>query len=98
MKRATLRELMDRMGHASTRVALIYQHRTTHRDRLIADEISKRPGRAQAIGHAAGTREEEALMTDSLMISGNTALATHYHWERVTGIEPALSAWEAPSV
>ena len=39
---ATLRELMDRMGHASTRAALIYQHRTTHRDKLIADEISKR--------------------------------------------------------
>jgi integrase len=39
---ATLRELMDRMGHASTRAALIYQHRTTQRDRLIADEISKR--------------------------------------------------------
>jgi integrase len=39
---ATLRELMDRMGHASTRAALIYQHRTTHRDKLIADEISNR--------------------------------------------------------
>ena len=39
---ATLRELMDRMGHASTRAALIYQHRTTQRDKLIADEISKR--------------------------------------------------------
>jgi integrase len=39
---ATLRELMDRMGHASTRAALIYQHRTTHRDKIIADEISKR--------------------------------------------------------
>jgi hypothetical protein len=39
---ATLRELMDRMGHASTRGALIYQHRNTHRDKLIADEISKR--------------------------------------------------------
>ena len=33
---------MDRMGHASTRAALIYQHRTTHRDKLIAEETSKR--------------------------------------------------------
>ena len=33
---------MDRMGHASTRAALIYQHRTTQRDKIIADEISKR--------------------------------------------------------
>ena len=50
---ATLRELMDRMGHASTRAALIYQHRTTHRDRLIADEISKR---AQAALKPSGTQ------------------------------------------
>jgi integrase len=50
---ATLRELMDRMGHASTRAALIYQHRTTQRDKLIADEISKR---AQAALKPSGTR------------------------------------------
>lgn len=39
---ATLRELMDRMGYASTRAALIYQHRTTERDKIIADQISNR--------------------------------------------------------
>jgi len=39
---ATHRELMDRMGHASTRAALIYQHRTTQRDKIIVDEISRR--------------------------------------------------------
>jgi hypothetical protein len=39
---ATLRELMDRMGHSSTRAALIYQHRTTVRDQMIADSISER--------------------------------------------------------
>jgi hypothetical protein len=33
---------MDRMGHASPRAALIYQHRTAHRDKMIADAISKR--------------------------------------------------------
>ncbi len=38
----TLRELMDLMGHASTRAALIYQYRTTQRDKIIADEISRR--------------------------------------------------------
>ena len=57
---ATLRELMDRMGHSSTRAALLYQHRTAERDRLIAsamDEIirlnSARPtmNRARS-GHA----------------------------------------------
>lgn len=33
---ASLRELMGRMGHSTTRAALIYQHRTDERDRLIA--------------------------------------------------------------
>jgi integrase len=50
---ATLRELMDRMGHASTRAALIYQHRTDRRDKLIADEISRR---AQAELKRSGTQ------------------------------------------
>jgi hypothetical protein len=50
---ATLRELMDRMGHASTRAALIYQHRTTQRDKIIADEIGKR---AQAQLKRSGTQ------------------------------------------
>jgi integrase len=36
MTGASLRELMGRMGHSTTRAALIYQHRTAERDRLIA--------------------------------------------------------------
>lgn len=36
---ATLRELMDRMGHRSTRAALIYLHARDQRDRAIADGI-----------------------------------------------------------
>jgi integrase len=39
---ATLRELMDRMGHSTTRAAYIYQHRTSLRDKMIADQISAR--------------------------------------------------------
>ena len=39
---ATLREMMERMGHASTRAALIYQHRSMHRDKVLADAVSKR--------------------------------------------------------
>jgi integrase len=38
---ASLRELMDRMGHSTTRAALIYQHRTAERDRLIAAMMSQ---------------------------------------------------------
>jgi integrase len=37
---ASLAELMGRMGHSTTRAALIYQHRTMERDRLIAAAIS----------------------------------------------------------
>ena len=38
---ASLRELMGRMGHSTTRAALIYQHRTAERDRLIAAMMSQ---------------------------------------------------------
>jgi integrase len=54
---ASLRELMERMGHSSTRAAVIYQHRTMHRDRIIADAMGeralaelKRTGRQRARG------------------------------------------------
>jgi hypothetical protein len=33
---------MDRMGHSTTRAALIYQHRMSLRGKMIADEISRR--------------------------------------------------------
>ena len=39
---ASTRELMHRMGHASMRAALIYQHATSERDREIATELSRR--------------------------------------------------------
>jgi hypothetical protein len=47
-------ELMDRMGHSSTRAALIYQHRSKQRDKRLADAISARVS-AERIGHATGT-------------------------------------------
>lgn len=39
---ANLRELMDRMGHSTTRAALIYLHSTSARQRTIATSISER--------------------------------------------------------
>lgn len=39
---ANLRELMERMGHASSRAALIYLHSTPDRQRAIADAIAAR--------------------------------------------------------
>lgn len=39
---ASTRELMHRMGHASMRAALIYQHATSERDREIAEALGAR--------------------------------------------------------
>jgi hypothetical protein len=38
---ANLRELMDRMGHSSTRAALIYLHSSSERQRMLADAVGK---------------------------------------------------------
>jgi integrase len=38
---ASLRELMDRMGHSSTRAALIYQHSSDERQRMLADAVGE---------------------------------------------------------
>ena len=38
---ASLRELMDRMGHSSTRAALIHQHSSDERQRKLADAIGE---------------------------------------------------------
>ncbi|MFI8276478.1 tyrosine-type recombinase/integrase [Streptomyces sp. NPDC085929] len=57
---ASTRELMTRMGHSTARAALIYQHASADRDRLIADALSElvRKGTQSARkgkGHAGGT-------------------------------------------
>jgi chemotaxis response regulator CheB len=49
---ASLRELMDRMGHSSPRAALIYQHSTDERQRALAEAVARQ---AQA-ALDAGTR------------------------------------------
>jgi integrase len=43
---ATLRELMDRMGHSSPRAALIYLHSSNARQQAIADSLSELAGPA----------------------------------------------------
>ncbi len=40
--RASTRELMHRMGHATMRAALIYQHATSERDHEIARTMDRR--------------------------------------------------------
>lgn len=59
---ASLRELMERMGHASPRAAMIYLHASKGRSRHIADRLSIRLREARpqtgadASGHAEGTQ------------------------------------------
>lgn len=59
---ASLRELMERMGHASPRAAMIYLHVSKGRSRHIADRLSARLREARpktegdALGHAEGTQ------------------------------------------
>jgi len=51
---ASTRELMHRMGHASMRAALIYQHATSERDREIADALGARIERERGGSGAGG--------------------------------------------
>jgi integrase len=51
---ATLRELMDRMGHSSTRAALIYLHGSDARQQEIADSLGKL-ARAELRSNARGS-------------------------------------------
>lgn len=44
---ANLRELMDRMGHSSTRAALIYLHASRNADRRIAEGIGRQLARVE---------------------------------------------------
>ena len=57
---ASLRELMTRMGHSSTRAALIYQHASRDRERAIGGAVSAlvEATRPDPIGHATGTEAE----------------------------------------
>jgi integrase len=53
---ASTRELMHRMGHASMRAALIYQHATSERDREIAEAMDKRIAKRQGKKTAPGRK------------------------------------------
>jgi hypothetical protein len=56
---ASLRDLMQRMGHDSIRAALIYQHATQNADRHIADALS------ESIEDAEQAAEEASGKPDS---------------------------------
>jgi len=52
---ASLRELMDRVGHSSTRVALIYQHSSDERQRKLADAVGEAARAALNTAISSGT-------------------------------------------
>jgi hypothetical protein len=86
---------MDRMGHGSTRAALIYLHAREERGHKIAAGIdqmvakaSKKTKKKGKKGHAKGTKpskgtEKRPTGTDREAVTSGDVV------ERVTGIEPA---------
>ncbi|MBB6174706.1 integrase [Nocardiopsis mwathae] len=56
---ASLRELMDRMGHSSSRAALVYLHARDNRARSLADRLGQ-----QAAEELRGEQAKEAPETD----------------------------------
>lgn len=63
---ASTKELMSRMGHSSSRAALIYQHATEDRDRAIAEALSRFVEPAPVVpmrgdGSAPSTPNRESL-------------------------------------
>jgi hypothetical protein len=106
---ARLRDLMARMGHDSDRAAMIYQHQAQGADTAITNAIdtTSRPSRrgAATTGRLArwsplanGPLMARTVSDDPRLIRPGLAavhLTCSFRVERVTGIEPALSAWEA---
>ena len=61
---ASLKELMSRMGHSSTRAALIYQHASQDRDKAIARALGQAFKKARAGGHEkpSGTQRARKII------------------------------------
>jgi integrase len=57
---ANLRELMERMGHSSTRAALVYLHSTSDRQRSIADAVGNAAKAALSKPKTPATSEDGA--------------------------------------
>lgn len=53
---ANIRELMERMGHDSTRAALIYLHSSAERQRAIADQVGRNAKAALGKAKRSGTQ------------------------------------------
>jgi hypothetical protein len=107
---AALRDLMTRMGHDSERAALIYQREARGADQRIRmrSTLTSRPSGTRTMTVTAQLGRSLRLADCTLIArkavtpvkqQGPGSWAVVLTWvftlERVTGIEPALSAWEA---
>ncbi len=79
---ASLKELMERMGHSSPRAALIYLHATRERDQKIAAGMGRLFAEAkkehqanghgpEAIGHATGTPPQADVESNPTELANN---------------------------
>jgi len=57
---ANLRELMERMGHSTSKAALVYLHSTGERQRTLADAVGQR---ARSVLEKTGPPEGEATVS-----------------------------------
>jgi hypothetical protein len=72
LRRANLRELMERMGHSSTKAALVYLHSTSERQHAIANAVGKQAKAAlrKAKADKADTDAQGDDATSSTKASG----------------------------
>jgi hypothetical protein len=79
---ANLRELLERMGHASSRAALIYLHSTEDRQRTLAEAISQR-AHQDLTAESCGTRVARRGLSDASddpWIARATRLSCGFRW------------------
>ena len=91
---ANLRELMQRMGHSSTRAALIYLHGGDQRQRTIADSVSDmarrrytnspNAGGASLMWHGSGTQRVGGWPPIARLHAGRGAVTWCYGWSRLS--------------
>jgi hypothetical protein len=62
---ANLRELMERMGHSTTRTATVHLHGGTERQQAIADELSRQAAELLSTPKPSGTQRAPRRRTAS---------------------------------
>jgi integrase len=60
---ATAKEIMARLGHSSARAAMVYQHATEDRDRVIAERLAAMTIEAGLASARPGTGEDDLART-----------------------------------